>query len=140
MFGQSQVDWLKFKNYNDPPPWGTLPQKYNTQMGMNNWVRTGYSYYPQGKKRDQNGFLKLASTYLDVNPNKTVVTDTIWQKSKLSHVSANRPTGLNALFGDGHVRFSITEAAFTDELWGTSDMEVRPDSPEFRKVLDLLEP
>ena len=72
--------------------------------------------------------------------NKTVVTDTIWQKSKLSHVSANRPTGLNALFGDGHVRFSVTEAAFTDELWGTSDMEVRPDSPEFRKVLDLLEP
>ncbi len=136
----AQIDWLKFKNYNDPSPWGTLPQNFNTEMGLNQWVRTGYSFYPQSRKEDSEGFPKVASKYMELNPNKTVVTDAIWQKSKLSHVSGSRPTGLNALFGDGHVRFSVTEAAFTDALWGTADAEVRPGTIEFQTILDLLQP
>ncbi len=136
----SKIDWLKFKNYNDPALWGTLPQNYNTEMGLNQWVRTGYSYYPQSRKLDENGFPKVASKYNDLNPNRTAVTDAIWQKSKLSHVSGSRPTGLNALFGDGHVYFTVTEAAFTDELWGTEDAEVRPGTEKFQTILDLLRP
>ena len=136
----SQIDWLKFKNYNDPSPWGTLPQNFNTVNNLNQWVRTGYSYYPQSRKLDENGLPQVASTYNDLNPNRTAVTDAIWQKSKLSHVSGNRPTGLNALFGDGHVWFTVTAAAFTDELWGTADAEVRPGTIEFQTILDLLRP
>ena len=136
----AKVDWLKFKNYNDPSPWGTLPQVYNTEMGLNQWVRTGYSYYPQSRKLDENGFPEVASKYIDLNPNKTCVTDAIWMKSRLSHVSGNRPVGLNALFGDGHVYFTVTAAAFTDELWGTADAEVRPGTIEFQTILDLLRP
>jgi len=130
------VDLYKFKNYNDPSPWGTLPQRYNTEEGMNQWVRVGYSYYPQSRKKE-GGYPQVAKKYVDLNPNKTCVTDTLWTKKNLSHVSGNRPTGLNALFGDGHVRFSVTEAAFADELWGGS---VRPGSEEFQKILDLLRP
>lgn len=136
----AKIDWLKFKNYIEPSPWGTLPQVYNAEMTLNQWVRTGYSYYPQSRKLDENGFPKVASKYIDLNPNRTAVTDAIWQKSKLSHVSGSRPTGLNALFGDGHVYFTVTEAAFTDELWGTSDLEVRPGTKEFQTILNLLRP
>lgn len=136
----SKIDWLKFKNYNNPAPWGTLPQYYNTEMVLNQWVRIGYTYYPQSRKLDENGFPQVASRYVDLNPNRAAVTDAIWQKSKLSHVSGSRPTGLNALFGDGHVYFTVTAAAFTDELWGTADAEVRPGTKEFQTILDLLRP
>jgi hypothetical protein len=131
-----RIDWLKFKNYNNPSPWGTLPQVYNTQEGNNQWVRVGYSYYPQSRKKE-GGYPQVAEKYIDLHPNKTCVTDAMWTKDKLSHVSGNRPTGIYALFGDGHVRFCVTAAAFADELWeGT----IRPESEEFRKILDLLEP
>ncbi len=136
----AKIDWLKFENYNSPPPWGTLPQYYNTITGSNQWVRTGYSYYPQSRELDENGFPEVASKYNDLNPNRTVVTDAVWKKSMLSHVSGSRPTGLNALFGDGHVTFTVTEAAFTDELWGTADAEVRPGTVEFQTILNLLRP
>lgn len=135
-----QIDWLKFESYNNPSPWGTLPQVFNTEMGLNQWVRTGYSYYPQSRKKDDEGFPLVAEKYANLHPNKTCVTDAIWQMDKLSHVVGSQPTGLNALFGDGHVHFSVTPAAFTTELWGTANEEVRPGTVEFRTILDLLEP
>jgi prepilin-type processing-associated H-X9-DG protein len=136
----NMIDWLKYKNYVHPAPWGTLPQAYNTSEGLNQWVRTGYSHYPQSKRRDENGWREVAKKRIELQTNKTMVTDAIWQKSKLSHVTGDQPSGLNAVFGDGHVRFTTTSAAFTDELWGTNDEEVRPESDEFHIILDLLEP
>jgi len=133
----SQIDWLKYKSYSQPAPWGSLPQDYNTTNGINNWVRVGYSYYPQSRMKDDEGFPKVAEKYSNLHPNKTCVTDAIWTFDKLSHMAGNRPTGLNALFGDGHVNFSVTSAAFDPALWGE---QVRPDSIEFRTILDLLEP
>jgi prepilin-type N-terminal cleavage/methylation domain-containing protein/prepilin-type processing-associated H-X9-DG protein len=135
-----QIDWHKFECYNDPAPWGTLPQNYNTEMGLNQWVRTGYFYYPQSRELDEKGFPEVATNYADLNPNKTCVTDAFWMYNRLSHVTGSRPSGLNALFGDGHVRFSTTEAAFDPSLWGTLDSEVRPGTDEFQTILDLLRP
>jgi prepilin-type N-terminal cleavage/methylation domain-containing protein/prepilin-type processing-associated H-X9-DG protein len=134
------IEWYKYQNYVDPKPWGTLPQNFNTQENINQWVRTGFSYYPQSRKKDSEGLPTLAKKYVELNPNRTTVTDTIWRKSQLSHTTASQPTGLNALFGDGHVKFSVTSAAFTDELWGTSDAEVRPGTKEFQMILNLLRP
>jgi len=131
------VDWLKFKSYSQPAPWGSLPQDYNTENGINNWVRVGYTYYPQSRKKDASGLPTVAVKLMDVDTHRAVVTDAIWTFDKLSHVSGSRPTGLNALFGDGHVNFSVTPAAFDPALWGA---EVRPGSVEFRKILDLLRP
>ena len=48
----NSCDWLRYESYTDPAPWGTLPQNYNTRNGENNWVRTGYSYYPQSISKD----------------------------------------------------------------------------------------
>ena len=133
----NMIDWLKYKSYSQPAPWGTLPQDYNTVEGINNWVRTGYSYYPQSRKKDAEGLPLVAKKYVDLAATKTCVTDAIWTFDKLSHVSGSRPIGLNGLFGDGHVNFSVTRAAFEPALWGE---QVRPGSTEFRTILDLLRP
>jgi len=133
----SRIDWLKYKSYSQPAPWGSLPQDYNTANGNNNWVRVGYSYYPQSRKKDESGLPLVAEKHVDIDSNRPVVTDAIWTLDKLSHMAGNRPTGLNALFGNGHVNFSITPAAFDPALWGA---EVRPGSIEFRTILDLLRP
>ncbi|UCG56610.1 MAG: hypothetical protein JSU70_17315, partial [Phycisphaerales bacterium] len=133
----TKIEWLSYKSYSQPQPWGSLPQDYNTRSGSNNWVRVGYSYYPQSTKRDKDRLPLVAKKQMDLDSNRSVVTDIIWRYDRLSHVVGNRPTGLYALFGDGHVNFSITPAAFDPSLWGDS---VRPGSVEFRTILDLLRP
>ena len=138
----NRLEGRKYKSYTQPGEWGTLPQDYNTQATppRNNWVRTGYSYYPQSTEKieiDSIKFPKVAEKHEDIDRNKTIVTDIIWSFNSLSHQVANRPRGLNALFGDGHVNFSNNPKAFDPALWGDT---VRPGSIEFRTILNLLEP
>ena len=130
-------DWLMYESYTDPAPWGTLPQNYNTRNGENNWVRTGYSYYPQSISKDNDRLPLVADKYGEIDSKRSVVTDIIWNYDQLSHVVGAQPRGLNALFGDGHVKFSVTAAAFDPALWLDT---VRPGSIEFRTILDLLRP
>ena len=79
----------------------------------------------------------VAVKYDRLDRNKSAVTDLIWDFSNLSHVVGNRPRGLNALFGDGHVRFTNNPAAFDPALWQDT---VRPGSTQFRTILNLLRP
>ncbi len=148
----NRVESRKYKSYTQPGEWGTLPQDYNTINGSNNWVRTGYSYYPQSTKKSANGFPLVAKMLNQLDDNRSAVTDGIWTINTLSHVAGNRPRGLNALFGDGHVNFSISAAAFAHDLWyldpapnKDNPRTIRPDNDdggvdEFRTILDLLEP
>lgn len=47
------------------------------------------------------------------------MTDLIYTWLTIPHRAAGRsPAGLNALFGDMHVTFSASEAAFDTKLWG----------------------
>ncbi|MCD6395071.1 MAG: type II secretion system protein [Planctomycetes bacterium] len=133
----NRLDWLKYESYTQPGEWGTLPQDYNTINGSNNWVRSGYSYYPQSTEKDASRLPLVAEKHEKIDRNKTVVTDIIWNFDNLSHQVGNRPRGLNALFGDGHVNFSISPEAFDPALWGDT---VRPGSVEFRTILNLLRP
>lgn len=48
----NSLDWLKYKSYAQPAPWGSLPQAFNTAGDRNSWVRIGYSYYPQSRRKD----------------------------------------------------------------------------------------
>jgi prepilin-type N-terminal cleavage/methylation domain-containing protein/prepilin-type processing-associated H-X9-DG protein len=130
-------DWLRYESYTSPAPWGTLPQEYNTRENRNNWVRAGYSYYPQSASKDKNRLPLVAEKIGEIDNSRSVVTDIIWNYDQLSHVVGDQPKGLNALFGDGHVKFSVTTAAFDLALWQET---VRPGSIEFRTILDLLRP
>jgi len=148
----NRLDWLKYKSYTQPGEWGTLPQNYNTQNGSNNWVRTGCTYYPQSTKKDASQLPKVAKKHEEIDHNRTMVTDVIWKYDTLSHVIGDRPRGLNALFGDGHVNFSVTPAAFAHDLWFINPFPdqsnlrtIRPANndggvDEFRTILDLLRP
>jgi prepilin-type N-terminal cleavage/methylation domain-containing protein/prepilin-type processing-associated H-X9-DG protein len=133
----SRLGWVRYESYILPGPWGRLPQTYNTTEGINNWVRVGYCYYPQSVEKDGDHLPLVAAKYERVDRNKTTVTDLIWDFDNLSHVVTGKPRGLNALFGDGHVRFSNDSAAFDPALWADT---VRPGTPQFRTILNLLRP
>jgi prepilin-type N-terminal cleavage/methylation domain-containing protein/prepilin-type processing-associated H-X9-DG protein len=133
----NMLDWLKYESYNSPAPWGSLPQNYNTLGGRNNWVRTGYNYYPQSKLKDSDRLPLVALKRVTLDKDRSMVTDVIWDFENLSHQVSGKPRGLNALFGDGHVTYCNNERAFDPSLWQDT---VRPGSIEFRTILDLLEP
>ncbi|MBN2211326.1 MAG: prepilin-type N-terminal cleavage/methylation domain-containing protein [Sedimentisphaerales bacterium] len=88
-------DW---ESYNQPgKPWN--------ESWYYNRVRYGYSYYTHCIKK----FDPLAQ--------KPVVFDPVHVWESLAHGHNGIPTGLNALFGDGHVRFNQDEEIFADEYW-----------------------
>ena len=132
-----RLKWVRYESYIVPGPWGTLPQQYNIVEGINNWVRVGYCYYPQSVDKDAARLPLVAAKHEKIDRNKTTVTDLIWDFDNLSHVVTGKPRGLNALFGDGHVRFSNDPAAFDPVLWADT---VRPGTPQFRTILNLLRP
>jgi prepilin-type N-terminal cleavage/methylation domain-containing protein/prepilin-type processing-associated H-X9-DG protein len=121
------------------------------------YVRSGYSYYPQSKNtRKENTALgqKDIPYWPDytaspepgrswicvppikqssVDPNKSMVVDAIWSTlDQIPHRAGSRPAGLNAGFGDGHVKWqdirSVKEA-FDPNLWlviaGGSGVDLR---------------
>ena len=133
----NRLSWVQYESYITPGPWGTLPQNYNTAEGANNWVRVGYCYYPQSVEKDPARLPLVASKFDKLDRNKTTVTDLIWDFDNLSHVVTGKPRGLNAVFGDGHVRFSNEPEAFDPALWADT---VRPGTPQFRTILNLLRP
>ena len=47
----------------------------------------------------------------------------------MAHTSSKNPAGLNALWGDGHVRFSTTKAAFDPKLWGGTGPNPSSETP-----------
>lgn len=133
----NRLENYKYESYIRPGPWGFLPQEHNTLSDRNNWVRVGSCYYPQSTRKDAGGLPLVAEKYENVDRNRSMVTDIIWNFDNLSHQIGGRPRGLNALFGDGHATFSISREAFDEDLWLDT---VRPDSIEFRTILNLLKP
>jgi len=136
------VDDYKWESYSDPLPWEKLPKVYVSGSG-NQWVRTGYTFRPMNKEYD-----KLTKTYgyalkrADVNRNRPWVTDTLWTRATLNHITGNRDTarGVYAAFPDGHVNFCTSSRIFDDEYWQGDDEALRPDSWQFAAVLSLMEP
>jgi prepilin-type N-terminal cleavage/methylation domain-containing protein len=124
-------------------------------------VRTGFNYYPQVKEVElvqgyQLPVLAYAS-YVDsvgnklsepvalksaqVDLTKTVSTDLLHSLEVLPHRAGKGAAGVNALFGDAHVRFETTRAnsqAFTATLWA----EPGPgESPlNFRRIVNYFRP
>jgi prepilin-type N-terminal cleavage/methylation domain-containing protein/prepilin-type processing-associated H-X9-DG protein len=109
----------QFESYNDPKPWGVLPQNYNTEGKHNQWVRIGYTYFPTEKKvpLDEDGSPKRTAPRYDLmNPFMPYATDVVRKKEDISH--ERRGTyAVNALFGDGHVRLCNESHVFENQVW-----------------------
>ncbi|MCI0538637.1 MAG: type II secretion system GspH family protein [Verrucomicrobiales bacterium] len=113
-------------------------------------VNMTYMYFPQSdlpsKKESEAklGWTQVARKQTQLTAERSLVTDLIYTWGTLAHKSGKNPYGLNALWGDGHVKFSNTKAAFDSKLWGPD-----PDWPggapgdnptTWRTIVSLLRP
>ena len=87
-------------------------------------VNMTYMYYPQSDipaKKESEAMLdwtQAASKQTQLSAQRSIVTDLIFTWDTLAHTSGKNPYGVNVLWGDGHVKFSSTKAAFNPKLWG----------------------
>ena len=120
-------------------------------------IRTGYNYYPQ-LRVTEGGLPKLSyanvrlefgtqlslvapAKLAELNPQKSITTDSSETLAVLSHQSSGSVAGLNALFPDGHVAFqnARNDSQFLSaSLWDQSDTSTSTLS--FRRRMNRWNP
>jgi prepilin-type N-terminal cleavage/methylation domain-containing protein/prepilin-type processing-associated H-X9-DG protein len=115
-------------------------------------VRANYMYYPQSDQRAKNRVIVgqeewslVAEKSGQLVANRSMVTDLIYTVRTRPHTTAKNPTGINTLWGDGHVSFSTTKQAFDPKLWDPGDDAGSAQNPgdnptKFRTIVSLLRP
>ena len=110
----------KFEYYNNPKPWGTLPQYANTTGDNNQWVRMGYTYLPIDPRMPIDSANRMpaetAHTIDMLDSRIPYMTDIIRHKYQLSHQRQGN-YAVNALFKDGHVELCNNQRVFDNEVW-----------------------
>ena len=112
---------IKYESYINPPPWGTLPQEFNTKLPSGQRVRLGYTYFPTDStaKMETNGALKApiatARKYDGVDMQIPYLADVLWWRETMSHKTESGYS-LNALFKDGHVVYCKDRRLFSDDV------------------------
>jgi hypothetical protein len=120
-------------------------------MVFDNRVRTTYMYYPQTDvlssqpEEAEFGWVMTARKHTQLSSQRSTITDLIYTRATLPHTTSNNPLGLNAMWGDGHVTFSTTKAAFAPELWDAGEHHVAGENPgdnpaKFRTIVAMLRP
>lgn len=109
-------------------------------------------YYPQSlqpaKANPQPGQAEWslgAEKTTQLNAQRTITTDLIYTLNTRPHTTNRNPEGINALWGDFHVSFSTTKAAFDPKLWDPGDNDASLQDPgdnptKFRTIVALLRP
>ena len=127
----------------------TVPWPMVTIVGN---VRGNYMYYPQSElaakknpKEDEREWTLVAEKGTQLVSQRSMVTDLIYTLRTRPHTTARNPTGINTLWGDGHVTFSITRRAFDPSLWDKGDDQLSLQNPgdnpkKFRTIVSLLRP
>jgi prepilin-type N-terminal cleavage/methylation domain-containing protein/prepilin-type processing-associated H-X9-DG protein len=114
-------------------------------------VNMTYMYFPQSEVPSKisaeaaKGWTQVARKQSDLRATRSFVTDLIYTWGTMAHTSGSTPYGVNALWGDGHVKFSTTKAAFDPKLWGGTggapSSETPGDNPtKWRTIVSLLRP
>lgn len=115
-------------------------------------VRGNYMYYPQSDqpprtppRAGEEGWALVAEKTSQLVSQRTMVTDLIYTLRTRPHTTSRNPTGINALWGDGHVSFSTTKQAFDPKLWDPGDDFATQQNPgdnpkKFRTIVALLRP
>ncbi len=115
-------------------------------------VRANYMYYPQSNQPAKNRVIAgqedwslVAEKATQLVAKRSMVTDLIYTVRTRPHTTARNPTGINTLWGDGHVSFSTTKAAFDPKLWDPGDDHLTAQNPgdnpmKFRTIVSLLRP
>ena len=114
-------------------------------------VNMTYMYFPQSDVPSKvvseaaKDWTQVARKQSDLRATRSLVTDLIYTWGTMAHTSAKNPYGVNALWGDGHVKFSTTKAAFDPKLWGGTGGAPSPETPgdnptKWRTIVSLLRP
>jgi prepilin-type N-terminal cleavage/methylation domain-containing protein/prepilin-type processing-associated H-X9-DG protein len=114
-------------------------------------VNTTYTYFPQTdipSKKDNEaalGWTQVANKQTQLNARRSMMTDLIYTWGTLAHTSGKNPFGLNVLWGDGHINFCTTRAAFDTKLWGGTGANPTADTPgdnagRWRTIVSFLRP
>ena len=115
-------------------------------------VNTTYCYFPQSStlsKKESEAKLdwpQVALKQTELSSDRSIVTDLIYTWGTLAHTNKKTPFGLNVLWGDGHINFSRTPAAFDIKLWGgTGGDAIAGQTPgdtytKWRTIVALLRP
>ena len=135
----------KFESYNDPPPWGTLPQRYNDEdgSGHNQWVRMGYTYYPTNPRSEMDPLtgapVQLATRIDQLDPSIPYMTDTIRRKDQISH-TRGKTYAINTLYKDGHTALYNEDRLFNHEVWNRYENGMIGQHEFYYTVFKLMEP
>ncbi len=115
-------------------------------------VRGNYMYYPQSDQRakltpqpGEEEWSLVAEKSGQLVAHRSVVTDLIYTLRTRPHTTALHPTGINTLWGDGHVSFSTTKKAFDPALWDPGNDAATAQNPgdnprNFRTIVSLVRP
>lgn len=112
-------------------------------------VNMTYNYFPQrdalSRKANEEkmGWMQVARKQTDLSAQRSMVTDLIYTWGTMAHRAGKNPAGLNALWGDGHVTYSTTRAAFDTKLWGGTGATPTSETPgdnatKWRTIVSLL--
>jgi prepilin-type N-terminal cleavage/methylation domain-containing protein len=155
----------KYKAYTNPllpgntsTEWGTLPQVENQVPPAghgtgNQYVRTGYSYYPTGPDVPRDLMNNYAPKYTcrrfgELDTNMPYLTDRLDKRVAVTPEelagTGGRPKpiahrlggvySVNALFKDGHVFYCKNQAVFNNPLW-TQMEQSGMTNPDYRQFL-----
>ena len=114
-------------------------------------VNMTYNYFPQKDELSriaseaQKNWMQVARKQTELSAQRSMVTDLIYTWGTVAHKVNGRPTGLNALWGDGHATYSTTRAAFDTKIWGGTGAEPTATTPgdnpgNWRTIVGLLRP
>lgn len=114
-------------------------------------VNMTYMYFPQSDVPSKvateaaKDWTQVARKQTDLRAQRSLVTDLIYTWGTMAHTSGRTPYGVNVLWGDGHVKFCTTKAAFDPKLWGGAGGEPSPQTPgdnpnNWRTIVSLLRP
>jgi prepilin-type N-terminal cleavage/methylation domain-containing protein len=114
-------------------------------------VNTTYTYFPQtdvpSKRANEaaRGWTQVASKQSELAANRSIITDLIYTWGTLAHVTRKNPSGLNVIWGDGHINFCNTKAAFDTKLWGGTGANPTTETPgdnaaKWRTIVSYLRP
>lgn len=114
-----------YKSYVNPAPWGTLPQVYNDEEGINQWVRCGYEWFPvdrypemnkRGIEKRPKAPLYTCRRYDRLDPYLPYASDVSRTRDTMSH-KFGKVVGMNLLYSDGRVVFCDDQNIFRKEVW-----------------------
>ena len=114
-------------------------------------VNTTYTYFPQTdlpSKRDNEaklGWTQVAAKQTELSAQRSIATDLIYTWGTLAHTTGKNPFGVNVLWGDGHINFCTTKAAFDTTLWGGTGGNPTTETPgdnatKWRTIVSYLRP